>query len=101
MYSEKLGKKNQLFKRINFSSATKPSTFQANIEVECDFKVGKDFAPPDNKLLNVFIDDMSMPEVNGWMDQETLEIVRQLIETGGFYMLDKSQRGTLKNIKNL
>jgi dynein heavy chain len=44
--------------------------------VECDFKVGKDFAPPDNKLLNVFIDDMSMPEVNSWGDQETLEIVR-------------------------
>lgn len=27
MYSEKLAKKNQLFKRINFSSATKPATY--------------------------------------------------------------------------
>lgn len=27
MFSEKLGKKNQLFKRINFSSATKPATY--------------------------------------------------------------------------
>jgi hypothetical protein len=38
--------------------------------------VGKDFSPPDNKILNVFIDDISMPEINTWSDQPTLEIVR-------------------------
>lgn len=69
--------------------------------MECDFKVGKDFSPPDNKTLNVFIDDISMPEINTWGDQPTLEIVRQLIETSGFYMLDRGSRGNLKNIKNL
>jgi dynein heavy chain, axonemal len=101
MYSAKLKKIGTLFKRINFSSASRPATFQSSIEVECDFKVGKDFAPPGNKLMTVFIDDMSMPQVNKWGDQETLEIVRQLIENGGFYMLDKTQRGTFRNIKNL
>lgn len=30
-----------------------------------------------------------------------MEIARQLIENGGFYMLDKAQRGNFKNIKNL
>lgn len=101
MYAAKFKPAEMLFKRVNFSSATRPSTFQDSIEVECDFKVGKDFAPPGNKLMTLFIDDMSMPQVNKWGDQETLEIVRQLVETNGFYMLDKTQRGTFKVIKNL
>lgn len=45
-YANKFDKQIMLFKRINFSSATTPSMMQSNIEAECDFKVGKDFAPP-------------------------------------------------------
>ena len=91
----------RLFKRVNFSSATSPGLFQASIEQECDNKMGKDYGPPQNKKLAVFIDDMSMPFINEWGDQVTLEIVRQLIEQCGFYWLDKAQRGSFKNIKNL
>jgi dynein heavy chain len=101
MYASKFDSAVQLFKRINFSSATSPSLFQASIETECDNKIGKDFAPPQNKKMVVFVDDMSMPFVNKWGDQITLEIVRQLIEQGGFYWLEKSQRGMFKNIRNL
>lgn len=43
------------------SSATTPMNFQTNVETECDFKVGKDFAPPGNKLMTIFIDDINMP----------------------------------------
>ena len=46
MYANKFNKDKMLFKRINFSSATQPSMFQATIDAECDFKIGKDFAPP-------------------------------------------------------
>lgn len=101
MYSEKFDKEKMLFKRINFSSATTPFMFQQTIEAECDFKVGKDFAPPHNKQMTIFIDDMAMPFVNMWGDQITLEIVRQLVEQGGFYMLEKTTIGQFKNIKNL
>jgi len=101
MYASKFDSTVQLFKRINFSSATSPSLFQASIETECDYKIGKDFAPPQSKKMVVFVDDMSMPFVNKWGDQITLEIVRQLIEQGGFYWLEKSQRGMFKNIRNL
>lgn len=101
MWASKFDSTVQLFKRINFSSATSPGLFQASIEQECDNKMGKDYGPPQNKLLAIFIDDMSMPFVNKWGDQVTLEIVRQLIEQNGFYWLDKAQRGNFKNIKNL
>ena len=63
--------------------------------------MGKEYGPPKNKLLAIFVDDMSIAFVNKWGDQVTLEIVRQLIEQGGFYWLDKAQRGNFKSIKNL
>jgi len=101
MWSQKFDPTVKLFKRINFSSATSPGLFQASIEQECDNKMGKEYGPPGNKQMAIFIDDMSMPFVNKWGDQVTLEIVRQLIEQNGFYWLDKAQRGNFKSIKNL
>jgi dynein heavy chain len=41
MWSQKFDSTVQLFKRINFSSATSPGLFQASIEQECDNKMGK------------------------------------------------------------
>ena len=75
---------------MNFSSASQPGSFQNSIEEKCDAKIGKDFAPPLNKTMTVFIDDVSMPLINDWGDQPTNEIVRQLIEQGGFYILERS-----------
>jgi dynein heavy chain len=68
MYSSKFKAEEMLFKRMNMSSATAPRNFQDNVEVECDFKVGKDFAPPGNKLMTLFIDDINMPQMNKWGD---------------------------------
>merc|ERR1712061_776203 len=42
-----------------------------------------------------------MPEINVWGDQPTLEIVRQIVEWGGFYFLEKDKRGDLKKIENI
>ena len=91
----------RLLKRNNFSSATTPGMFQVTIEAELDKRGGKNFGPPNNKKMTVFLDDLSMPLVNAWGDQPTLEIVRQLVETRGFCFLDKDKRGDIKVCEDL
>jgi dynein heavy chain len=80
MYCSRFNPEEMLFKRINFSSATTPFNFQESIEAEVEKKQVRTFTPPGGKRMTVFIDDISMPFVNTWGDQITLEITRQLIE---------------------
>lgn len=101
MFANKFDSNVMLFKRINFSSATQPRNFQDSIEAEIERKQAKIYVPPNNKEMTVFLDDLSMPFVNAWGDQVTLEISRQLIDQKGFYFLDKDMRGVFKTINNL
>lgn len=101
MYCSKFNSDLMLMKRINFSSATQPFDFQSSIEIEVEKKQSRVFAPPAGKKMTVFLDDMSMPFVNKWGDQITLEITRQLMEQKGFYFLDKDSRGHFRQIDEL
>ncbi|CEO98004.1 hypothetical protein PBRA_006118 [Plasmodiophora brassicae] len=90
-----------VLKKITFSSATTARMFQDSIEADIEKRQGKTYSPPGGRMMTVFLDDLSMPEVNTWGDQPTLEIVRQLMATGGIYFLDKDKRGDRKIIENL
>lgn len=90
-----------ILKKINFSSATTHNMFQKSMEADLEKGIGKVLNPSYGRWMMVFLDDISMPEANAWGDQPTLEIVRQLIESGGFYSLDKDKRGDKMQIERV
>ena len=76
-------------KMINFSFQTTHNQFQLTVESVVEKRQGKTFGPAGGKTMFIFVDDLSMPEVNDWGDQPTNEIVRQLLELGLMYNLEK------------
>jgi len=101
MYIARQNKATYLHKQMNFSSATTPLIFQQTIEAAIDKRSGKVFGPPPGKKMITFLDDVSMPEINKWGDQVTLEIVRQLIELKYLWNLDKGKAGDQIFIEDL
>ncbi|CAF1397791.1 unnamed protein product [Rotaria sordida] len=84
---------------INFSSITTSSFIQKTIENFVDKRVANTFGPSYGRKMTIFIDDINMPMINSWGDQEANEILRQLIEQKGFYSLTKP--GDFLNIIDL
>ncbi|GAA47151.1 dynein heavy chain 5 axonemal [Clonorchis sinensis] len=88
-YLSRLRSDLNISKVYSFSSSTTAAMFQRGMESFIERRVGSTYGPPRGRKLTVFIDDINMPMLNEWGDQVANELVRQLMEMGGVYSLDK------------
>ena len=71
---------------IGFSAQTGSNQVQDTIDSKLDIKRGKGvFGPRPNEICVIFIDDMNMPESEEYGAQPPIEILRQLLDQGGWY----------------
>ncbi|KAI3381764.1 hypothetical protein SNEBB_005804 [Seison nebaliae] len=88
-YLKQLNPETDTSKTLNFSSTTTPGILQSIVESFVDKRAGNTYGPSGGRRMTIFIDDISMPQINEWGDQVTNEILRQLVEFSGFYSLTK------------
>eukprot|EP00760_Papus_ankaliazontas_P001566 PhM_4_TR10512/c1_g1_i1/m.53321/K10408/DNAH; dynein heavy chain, axonemal len=80
---------NVQWRKQNLSSVTTPNSFQASVEDTLEKRMGLNYGPKHGAHLLFFIDDLSSPDLNQWGDQETGELLRQMIDSQGVYALNR------------
>lgn len=73
-------------------------TLQTALEVPLERKIGTRYGPPGTKKLIYFIDDANMPSKDKYDTQSALELLRQAIDSKGWY--DKA-KATSKDVSGV
>eukprot|EP00940_MAST-03C_sp_MAST-3C-sp2_P002393 g2393.t1 len=101
MYLRGLNTATTVRKRLNFSRATSSMTIQSLLEFSLDKRGGRKFGPAGGKQMVMFLDDMSLPQIDAWGDQPALECVRTVVESGDICFLEKDKRGDVKTVEGI
>ena len=70
---------------VNFSAQTTSGNVQEALEGNLDKKRKNLLGPPSGKRMCIFIDDINMPTKEKYGAQPPIELLRQVIDSGGFY----------------
>ncbi|RYH30478.1 hypothetical protein EON65_05000, partial [archaeon] len=72
---------------LGFSAKTSANMTQDIIDGKLDKRRKGVYGPPQGQHCIIFIDDLNMPEVETYGAQPPIELIRQLIDNGGWYDL--------------
>ncbi|CAM9568719.1 unnamed protein product [Heterosigma akashiwo] len=70
---------------MNYSAQTKPANLRDILEGKLEKKRKTLLGPPAGKRMLLFIDDLNMPALETYGAQPPNELLRQVIDQGGFY----------------
>jgi len=77
---------------IGFSAQTTANQTQDTLEVKLEPRKRGIYAPRYPKKLIAFVDDLNMPMVEPCGAQPPIELLREFLDTGGWYSRDKEHR---------
>ena len=74
---------------MGYSAQTKPANLRDVFESKLEKKRKNLLGPPSGKKMFMFVDDLNMPELETYGAQPPNELLRQVIDQGGFYDVNK------------
>lgn len=74
---------------VGYSAQTKPANLRDVLETKLEKKRKNLLGPPSGKKMFLFIDDLNMPALETYGAQPPNELLRQVIDHGGFYDVHK------------
>lgn len=83
---------------MSYSAQTKPKNLYEQFELKLEKKRKNLLGPPAGKRMLFFVDDLNMPALEIYGAQPPNELLRQIIDQGGFYDTSKM---FFKNIKDV
>uniref|UniRef100_K3WBQ7 AAA+ ATPase domain-containing protein n=1 Tax=Globisporangium ultimum (strain ATCC 200006 / CBS 805.95 / DAOM BR144) TaxID=431595 RepID=K3WBQ7_GLOUD len=83
---------------MSYSAQTKPRNLYEQFELRLEKKRKNLLGPPTGKRMLFFVDDLNMPALEIYGAQPPNELLRQIIDQGGFYDTSKM---FFKNIKDV
>ncbi|KAE9330777.1 Dynein heavy chain 6, axonemal [Phytophthora fragariae] len=83
---------------MSYSAQTKPRNLNEMFELKLDKKRKNLLGPPVGKRMLFFVDDLNMPALEIYGAQPPNELLRQVIDQGGFYDTSKM---FFKNVKDV
>jgi len=84
---------------VNFSGKTTTKNLQDAFEGNLEAKRKTLLGPPGGKKMIFFIDDVNMPQLDRYGSQPPCELLRQTIDSGGFYDTKKLIFKQIKDTK--
>jgi dynein heavy chain len=83
---------------INFNFYTTSAVLGTTMCLPLEKKTGTNFGPPGIAHLVYFVDDLNLPEVDKYMTQSAIALLRQQMEYGHIYDMTKLAQNPVKSI---